>query len=155
MPQNFTLIAVKPGSPIDHSPIAATQSCLWLKSPHEQPATFQLRNDEIYLYADPPSQKLYTDRSGMGQGVLQYTHDAAQAATLNPNRIEQNGWAVHGDKLQLRGTGFLATPGGEGGAWRVWMDTGNKNPAGQQGGVEFEVRVVPVSHPVGKHYSNL
>ncbi|OJD33745.1 cell wall protein [Diplodia corticola] len=158
MVQNFTLVAVKPGSPIDNSPITASHSGLHLKS-HDQPATFQLKNDELFLYADPPSQKLYTDRSGMGQGILQYTHDAQQASTLNPNRIEQSGWAVDaGGKLQLRGAHFLATPpsGGSGGAdWRVWMNTGNPNPAGQTGGVEFEAKVVAVGHPVGKHYSNL
>ncbi|KAF9633042.1 hypothetical protein BFW01_g3905 [Lasiodiplodia theobromae] len=154
MVQNFTLVAVKPGSPIDNSPITATQSGLHLKS-HEQPAIFQLKGDELFLYNDPPSQKLYTDRSGMGQGILQYTRDAAAAATLNPNRIEQNGWAVHGDRLQLKGTNFLATPGGSGGSWAVWMNTGNPNPGGQSGGVEFEAKIVPVSHPTGHHYSTL
>lgn len=151
MVQNFTLVAVKPGSPIDNSPIAAGQSGLNIKS-NDQPAIFQLKGDELFLYNDPPTQKLYSDLSGMGQGILSYT-DAAAAAQLNPSRIAQNGWAVQSERLKLKGNNFLATPGGSGGSWRVWINTGNSNPMGQSGGVEFQAKVVPASKPTGRHYT--
>ncbi|MCI2435629.1 hypothetical protein KC274_14690, partial [Listeria monocytogenes] len=94
-------------------------------------ATFVLNKPEgtLSLYTDgKPWQQLFVDRSGMGQGMMQYTTGAEPA----PRNAERDGWAINdADHLTFGGSdNFLACPGGPNDAYRVLPYVGIESPAG-------------------------
>ncbi|KAF4304321.1 hypothetical protein GTA08_BOTSDO08120 [Botryosphaeria dothidea] len=161
--RTFGIMALRSASPIHFLSVVATQSGLQLGKKQDAAcdkpsdyATFLLDNStaKLFLYDGPKSsyQQLYTDRSGMGQGVLQYTRTRDQ--TLNPNRIETTGFVVPKDSpdLQFKDVGFLACPG-TGDIWSVWLDAGVANPGGITGCLGFSARAVDTTDPVACVYT--
>jgi hypothetical protein len=169
----FNIVALVPSNsshPIHEHNLVATQSGLRINFSGStnttcsngavpSAATFQLvRGNELFLYntgSGANQQQLWTDRSGMGQGALQYTRDAEQAANLNPNRIETKGWLVaEGQQLKFRGVDFIACTSFEN-SWSVWLDAGVANPGFNQNCTAFIGRVAAAIEPVGCIYSTL
>lgn len=102
-------------------------------------ATFVLNKAEggtLSLYTDgKPWQELYVDRSGLGQGMMQYTTGAQPA----PRTAEREGWAIDEKGLLSFGGSnkFLACPGSSPNFFRVLPDVGKPNPAGYTGCTEI------------------
>ncbi|KAI0471587.1 cell wall protein PhiA [Xylariaceae sp. FL0804] len=113
-------------------------------------ATFHLQDGSLFLYG-PDDQEMYVDRSGMGQGVIQYTTGDVSA----PKNAERGGWALSGDENQLTlfGAGFVACPGNLD-SYSLWMDVGDATPAGQTGckGVQIYANSAPA--PVSCEYTD-
>lgn len=156
-------MALRSASPIHFLSVVATQSGLQLGKKQDaicdkqsDYATFLLDNStqRLFLYDGLESsyQQLYTDRSGMGQGVVRYTQTSGQ--TLNPNRIETTGWLIPSDSpdLQFKDDGFLACPIGDD-SWSVWLNTEVSNPGGNTGCLGFSARAVEIAEPVACVYS--
>lgn len=119
-------------------------------------ATFYLSNGALFLYTPSNiTQELYTDRSGMGQGVLQYsTSPGGYDATRNS---ETTGWAVDasGD-LTFAGSSLLACTSnvnGTTGPWSIWVSTGVTNPGGYASCLGISARTVEVTEPNACTYS--
>lgn len=131
---------------------------------YQQFAYFVLNKAEsgtLSLYTDgKPWQQLFVDRSGMGQGMLQYTTGAEPA----PRNAERGGWAIDENNiLSFAGNDkFLACPGGPNNSFRVLPDVGIENPAGYSGctGIRAVAQIsdpdpkaVDPQYPVMCHYS--
>ncbi|KAK7953175.1 cell wall protein PhiA [Apiospora saccharicola] len=122
--------------------------------PAQDFATFVLNKPEgtLSLLTDgKPWQQLFVDRSGMGQGMMQYTTGAEPA----PRNAERDGWAINDEQhLTFGGSdGFLACPAGEADLYRVLPYVGIDSPAGYTNCTSIAARVVVATNPVQCLYS--
>jgi hypothetical protein len=159
----FNMVSIRSGSNLQYSPFMAKDGGLVLNAKdqgascsngaqQEKYATFFLKDGELNLYTPSNvTQKLFTDRSGMGQGILQYS---TQPGGYMPTRnSETKGWAVDqvGD-LTFDGAGMLACPS-SGGAYSVWVSTGSVSPGGNSNCTGINVRTAVAPSPVACTYS--
>lgn len=148
----FSLIAIRSGSEIQNAPISAASNSLLLNLPSQNAscagdngpnyAFFYLQSGSLYLWTlNNATQELYTDRSGMGQGVLQYT---TSPGGLQPSRNgETKGWEVdEAGELSFDGAGLIACPGSIDGAWSLWVNAGVANPGGNSGCLGISSRAI-------------
>ncbi|KAG5664952.1 hypothetical protein KAF25_008686 [Fusarium avenaceum] len=134
----FDLVALRSGSDIHFTRFSASLGGFQLGLPEDKQkatckgnahgiANFRLKDGELYLYStDKKQQKVYTDRSGMGQGVLQYSSDG----NVSKNG-ESKGWKIDKSGNLVFGTdnaGFIACPNGPSDSWNVWIYTGRDRP---------------------------
>lgn len=148
----FGLVALRSASPIHFSSFSAAQNGILLNLPSqnatctsEDPnyATFYLSGGALYLSTPSQvTQELYTDRSGMGQGVLQY---ATSPGGYQPGRnSETTGWQIdEAGNLNFKGASFIACPSSIDEAWSVWVSAGVVNPGGSSGCLSFNARAIP------------
>lgn len=147
----FGLVALRSGSPVHFASFSAANDGILLNLPSQNAscsinatndATFRLSDGALYLFTPTRiTQQLYTDRSGMGQGVLQY---ATAPNGYQPGRnSETTGWEIDeaGD-LTFDGAGLIACPGSIDGAWSVWVSAGVINPGGNSGCLGISARAV-------------
>ncbi|SPJ73906.1 related to cell wall protein PhiA [Fusarium torulosum] len=158
----FQAIALRSASPVHHTYLQASKNSLFLKLKDQgascdrgvkaDAATFSInkKTGEVLLYSSSnPRQQLFTDRSGMGQGVLQYRTGAQPLCT----RCEQDKWAINKDgQLQYDGKDFRACPL-EDGSYSVWISAGVDNPAGNKDCIPFTLTASEVDEPVGCLYT--
>jgi hypothetical protein len=158
----FQAIALRSASPVHHTYLQASENGLFLKLKDQgascdrgvkaDAATFSIdkKTGEVLLYSTSnPRQQLFTDRSGMGQGVLQYRTGAQPLCT----RCEQTKWAINKDgQLQYDGTDFRACPQ-EDGSYSVFVSAGVDNPAGNKDCIPFTLTTSKVDKPVGCLYT--
>lgn len=152
----FSLLSIRSGSSLQYASFSAAQNSLLISLPDQGAtcdsadpnyATFYLSQGALYL--STPSnvtQELYTDRSGMGQGVLQYsTTPGGYQAGRNS---ETTGWVIDeaGD-LTFDGSSFVACPDSIDGSWSVWLSTGVANPAGNVNCTGIGARTVASASP--------
>ncbi|GAB1317965.1 Cell wall protein PhiA [Madurella fahalii] len=163
--RKFGIMALRSASPIHFARAGASQNKMALNLPESrldaqcadgQPraeAIFYIKDGELYLYGNEDNvQQFLVDRSGMGQGVLQYF---TRGETAPGGRLEVKGWAVdENDNLTFNGSGFLACPSTTDSSWNVWVSAGVDKPAGQEGCLGFTARTVTVADPVKCTYSN-
>ncbi|KAM0433313.1 hypothetical protein ACHAPT_004189 [Fusarium lateritium] len=157
----FEVLALRNGSPIHFSGLQASQGFFSLKKakqgascdagPADNHAIFELIGDNLFLYDKPRRQQLFTDRSGMGQGVLGYTTGAQGI----PRNAERSGWKVDKNgNLNFKGSGLIACPSSQkNGPWSVWVSVGISQPGGNKGCVPFVARTIGNSKPTGCIYS--
>ncbi|KAF9770777.1 hypothetical protein IL306_011613 [Fusarium sp. DS 682] len=163
VPKAFGLVALRSGSPIHYKHFSASESGFDLGLPKDKQnatcwsksdgaAIFRLTEGELFLYnTGKEQQRAYTDRSGMGQGVLQYGHQKDLPATF-----ETEGWKIDkaGNLNFDNAKGFMACPGDPKGPWSVWVATGNPRPGNSDKDCySFNARVVEVKHPVSCVYT--
>ena len=128
--------------------------------PEQDYATFVLNKADgtLDLRTDgKPWQQLFVDRSGMGQGVMQYTTGAEPAS----RNAERAGWAIDDASQHLTFGGsdaFLACPNGLPGTadaetFRVLPYVGINSPAGYTNCTSIAARVVVATNPVDCLYS--
>ncbi|ROV98493.1 hypothetical protein VPNG_08551 [Cytospora leucostoma] len=160
--QPFGLVAIRSGSELQYASFSAAQNGLLLdlpaqnatcsSSPAPNYATFYLSEGALYLQTPSNiTQELYTDRSGMGQGVLEYsTTPGGYQAGRNS---ETTGWAIDesGD-LTFDGSSFIACSGSIDNSWSVWVEAGNPNPAGLDNCVGIAARTVTATDNVACTY---
>lgn len=152
----FGLIAIRSGSDIQYSPVNAAKGSLFLQLPaqnatceatSDNTATFVLNNGTLSLYTPSTiNQTLYTDRSGMGQGVLKYS---TAPGGYGPGRnSETQGWVVDdaGD-LTFAGSSLLACPNSIDGAYSLWVSAGSTSPAGNSNCTGIAARTSVITTP--------
>lgn len=158
----FQAVALRSASPIHHTYLQASENGFALKlkdqgascdkGAKEDAATFSLntKTGEMLLYSrSNPRQQAFTDRSGMGQGLMGYRTGAQPLCT----RCEQDKWAITKDgELQYDGKKFRACPQ-EDGSYSVWVSAGVDNPAGNKDCVSVSFTTSKVTKPVGCLYS--
>lgn len=149
--QPFGLVAIHSGSAIQYSSFGAAQNSILVDVPSQNAtctsgsadfATFSLTNGALYLWTPAETtQELYTDRSGMGQGILQYS--TTPGGYLPGKNSETTGWKIDesGD-LTFDGDGLIACPNSIDGAWSVWTSAGVANPGGNSDCVGINARAV-------------
>ncbi|ORY10261.1 hypothetical protein BCR34DRAFT_602240 [Clohesyomyces aquaticus] len=132
----FGVIAIRSGSPIQNAAFQASLNRLIVGAksqnatcdsfPASNSATFYIKDGELNLFStDAPYQKVFVDRSGMGQGIIGYV-TGAQPLVRNG---ETKGWAVKDNALTFDGAGIQACPGGIDGSYGLWL-AGVSRPGG-------------------------
>ncbi|ENH98500.1 hypothetical protein COCC4DRAFT_46016 [Bipolaris maydis ATCC 48331] len=127
-------------------------------------ASFVLNSQGLlFLYTgDTPdnfeAQEIFVDRSGMGQGNIQYTTGLPAKIGSNqqvgPFKITETSDLVFDDGNGAV-TAFQACPPANGDkltGWKVWL-AGNDKPAGSEGCVELNARAVKDTTPEACEYS--
>ncbi|KAK4098465.1 hypothetical protein N658DRAFT_499328 [Parathielavia hyrcaniae] len=157
-------MALRSASPIHFAKVGAHQNQLALNLPDNKldaqcadgvarpDAIFEIKDGELYLYGEGDKvQQFLVDRSGMGQGVVQYFN---KDTTTPGGRLELKGWAVDGnDNLTFNNHTLLACPSTADSSWNVWVDVGIEKPAQQEGCLGFVARTVTNASPVRCTYS--
>lgn len=161
-PYFFNIIALRSGSDIHFGHVSASNNGLFLNLKEQDAscdaesdgsATFVLNNTELDLYTGGATpQRVWADRSGMGQGVLGYITGAQPAPSRNS---ELTGWEIDASgNLSLDGSGLIACPSGnDDGSYRVLVGTGATNPAGYSDCLGFSARTVERKSPNACWYS--
>ncbi|KAI1825051.1 hypothetical protein F4861DRAFT_503787 [Xylaria intraflava] len=155
----FGVIMLRSGSDIHFQPWQAALSSIFAFLPSQNAtcndgteptnpsyATFVLSRDGgLYLYTTHgPTQQLYADRSGMGQGKFGYTTGDKHG----PRYGERTKFSLDkNDDLTFNGAGFLACPNSIDGAWSIWVDVGNPHPGGNTDCLGFIARAVGARSP--------
>ncbi|KAL1388944.1 hypothetical protein HDK64DRAFT_113946 [Phyllosticta capitalensis] len=164
--KTFGLIAIRSGSPLQNQGLTASKGSLWIG--HKQDAncfektsdfaTFLLNttSQEMFLYntTEISKQQFYCDRSGMGQGVLQYSN--GESSTTGA-RLETKGFAINENSvLQFDGDDFVACPYGDSETeYTVWIDVGLTNPGyNPRNCTGFIAKEIETTDPVGCYYTN-
>lgn len=163
--KTFGLIAVKSGYAFHNQGLTALQSALSIGRKQDANcygktsdfATLQLNVDtqELFLFntTEISKQQFYTDRSGMGRGVLQYSNGTA---TSFGKRSETKGFAIDDTgALQFAGLNFLACPYGDSETeWSVTLDVGLTDPFNTgKSCTGFIAQTVETTDPIGCFYS--
>ncbi|TFB02855.1 Cell wall protein phiA [Trichoderma ghanense] len=162
-PKTFDIMALRSASPIHFSQVSAAKSGLFLDLPAQNAtckgdeskgsATFYVENEELVLYSsEGVKQKVFVDRSGMGQGIVGYiTGDASL-----PRYGELKGWKVDADQnLWFKDTGLIACPNSIDGSWKIWLDLGLQQPGGNTGCLGFTARTLEIAKPVSCQYTQV
>ncbi|KAH7401351.1 hypothetical protein BKA66DRAFT_405744 [Pyrenochaeta sp. MPI-SDFR-AT-0127] len=158
----FRVMTIRSGSDIQYGSVQAANNGLLVNTPKQNAscsedvnyASFRLSSGALFLNTDNPPQQIFVDRSGMGQGVIQYT-TGVQSPSRNSERvtfaIDENSNLVFngGNGPNL---GFVACPGALSGGYSVWL-SGAENPGGNQGCVGFVARALKESNPVTCSYT--
>jgi len=113
-------------------------------------ATFNLVNEELVLYScEGEKQKIFVDRSGMGQGVLGYV-----IGDSLPRYGELEGWRIDEDQnLLFKDSGLIACPGSIDDSWSIWLNVGIIEPGGSKGCLGFTARTLENTRPVSCRYT--
>ncbi|EHK40162.1 hypothetical protein TRIATDRAFT_322636 [Trichoderma atroviride IMI 206040] len=159
-PATFDVMALRSASPIHFAQVSAAKGGLFLNLPHSNAtcegkssghATLYIEGEELVLYScKGEKQKVFVDRSGMGQGVVRYV-TGEQAL---PRYAELKGWATDKNKnLNFKGTGFVACPHSIDDSWSLWLDVGLGQPGGNKGCLGFTARELENKKPVGCRYT--
>ncbi|KAF5252671.1 hypothetical protein FANTH_2361 [Fusarium anthophilum] len=164
-PKTFGLVALRSASPIHFTHFSASENGFLLGLPADKQnatcsgksdgsAVFRLSEGELYLYnTGKKQQRAYTDRSGMGQGVLQYS---TVTKTPLPEAFETKGWKIDksGNLNFADASGFTACPNGPDGSWTVWVATGNAHPGNtDKECLGFNARISEIEHATSCFYS--
>lgn len=159
----FRVMTIRSGSDIQYGSLQAANNGFLVNSPAQNAscsenvnyASFKLTDaGELFLYTENPPQQAFVDRSGMGQGVFQYT-TGVQSPSRNSERtgftIDENSNLVFKDQTN-QNIGFQACPGALGGGYSVWLD-GVQNPGGNSNCVGFVARALKEEKPVSCSYT--
>ncbi|KAH7148258.1 hypothetical protein EDB81DRAFT_882694 [Dactylonectria macrodidyma] len=155
----FEVMALRSASPIHFSILQAADNGFYTHLPNQgakchtksdNAVTFKLVGDQLYLYkSSGTAQKVWVDRSGMGQGIMGYN-----TGTSKPKNGEFKGWKV--DKngaLSFKGQGLIACPGAPHDSWSIWVDAGVSNPGGNKGCLGFSARTLKIKKPNSCKYT--
>jgi hypothetical protein len=159
----FSIMTLRSGSDIHYGTVQAVNSGLRVNSPSQNAscsedvnyASFVINNGTLSLYTENPSQQFFVDRSGMGQGIIQYTTGAQQASKNGETRtfaITEDGDLVFRDQTG-QDIGFQACPGALGGGYSVWLDSAT-NPGGHENCLDFSARALKEENPVSCSYTS-
>lgn len=160
----FRIMTIRSGSDIQYGQMQAANSGFLVNTPKQNAscsenvnyASFRLTDaGELYLNTRNPPQQAFVDRSGMGQGVFQYT-TGAQGASRNSERATfaldaNNNLIFKGQDNQ--DIGFQACPNALPGGYSVWLST-TQNPGGNQDCVGFVARALKEEKPVSCMYTS-
>lgn len=160
----FRIMTIRSGSDIQYGQMQAANGAFYVNTPSQNAscstdvnyASFFLTDaGELYLNTDNPPQQAYVDRSGMGQGVFQYT-TGAQGASSNSERtgftLDSNSNLIFKDQTNQE-IGLRACPNALQGGYSVWLDI-TENPGGNSNCVPFVARALKEIEPVSCTYTS-
>ena len=158
--QVFQIMTLRTGTPLQYGTVTANRRGLQVNNPSQKAfcgpeprdyAQFSLTEEgELYLYTANPPQQMYVDRSGMGQGIIQYTTGVQGM----PRNGERKGFSITADNyLQFDGAGFQACPSSDNTGYNIWLG-GQENPAGNKDCIPFTAQALKVEDPVKCSYTN-
>lgn len=159
----FTLMTIHSGSDLQYASVQAAAGGLRVNMAKQGAscdkdvnyASFYLTEaGELFLNTDNPPQQMFVDRSGMGQGVVQYT-TGAQGIGRNQERgpfAIENGHLVFKQSNNLPSTGFQACPGAKDGGYSLWL-AGAQNPGGNTGCLGVSVKALKAAEPIKCAYT--
>ncbi|CAO2656454.1 Nn.00g052570.m01.CDS01 [Neocucurbitaria sp. VM-36] len=159
----FRIMTIRSGSDIQYGSLQAANSALYVNTPAQNAscsqavnyASFRLSSGDLYLNTDNPPQQLYIDRSGMGQGVIQYT-TGAQGPSKNSERtgfmVDESSNLIFRDRTG-QNIGLQACPNARQGGYSVWLDI-TQNPGGNSNCVGFIARALKEEKPVTCSYTS-
>ncbi|KAH6615575.1 hypothetical protein B0J18DRAFT_283546 [Chaetomium sp. MPI-SDFR-AT-0129] len=171
-PRKLTLMALRSGAVFHPGIISASQNKLWLSLPADKldaecqdgqqhtAATVYIQDGKLVLYGtgkadegkEVPVQQFVVDRSGNGQGELNYYTQPADAPPPTGD-LEVVGWEIDtSENLTFKGNNLIACPAADG-SWAVWVNADVQNPGGNEGCLGFVTRVEGNYVPVGCEYS--
>jgi hypothetical protein len=153
----FQIMSLRSATPVHFGKMTASNNGFQINNPHQDAscgpeptdyAQFVVTEDsELYLYTANPPQQAFIDRSGMGQGIFQYTTGVQGA----PRNGERKGFAFdENNYLTFDGKGFQACPNGDAG-YTVLL-SGVENPAGYKNCTPFSAQALKVEKPVKCSY---
>lgn len=156
----FRIMSIRSGSPIQYASVQAANNGFYLGTELQNAtctkdvnyASFRLTEaGELFLNNDQTSQQAYVDRSGMGQGVFQYT-TGDQGPSRNGERtgfaLDESNNLVFSDQK----TPFQACPNAFPSGYSVWL--GNSTSAGgNQGCLPFLARAMKEDPAVSCSYT--
>lgn len=158
----FTILTIRSGSDLQYGNFQAANRALYVNTPKQNAtcsedvnyASFLIKDGGLYLNNDKEPQQIVVDRSGMGQGNIQYTTGAD--ATIGRNQ-ERTTFAIDASSnLVFQGGNqnltFQACPGARQGGYAVWL-SGSTNPGGQTGCLSFVARALKAEKPVTCTYT--
>lgn len=162
---SFRIMTIRSGSDFQYASVQAStrglrinqksQGAFCSKADTNYASFFLTEAGELYLntIGNPP-QQLFVDRSGMGQGIIQYTTGVQGL----PKNGERGPFAIQDGNLVFAPTnsgptGFQACPiqGGEG--YSIWL-AGSTNPGGNEGCVGFVAKALKEDEPIKCDYTN-
>ncbi|KJZ72834.1 hypothetical protein HIM_07778 [Hirsutella minnesotensis 3608] len=159
----FGIMSLRSASPIHFGQVNAAQSNIFINYPSQgakceikdqskapTTATFYIKDEVLYLYTGRgPVQKVFADRSGMGQGKIGFLTGNGRL----PPRFEIKGWKIdRTGNLSFNGKGLIACPSIRG-SWTIWVDTNNPTPGFNKGCLGFSARTINAFNPVRCEYS--
>ncbi|KAH6884795.1 hypothetical protein B0T10DRAFT_444729 [Thelonectria olida] len=158
-PVNFEVLALRSASDIHFQPLQAARGGFYLRLPNQKAVcaaksdnsvTLQLIDGELQLYKSSGTrQRVFVDRSGMGQGVLRYTSGDGL-----PRNGERKSWKINSNgDLTFNGAGLIACPHAISNSWTVWVNAGNANPGGNKDCVPFTARTIKTAKPNSCKYT--
>lgn len=152
----FGLVSIRSGSDLQYGAFSASQNGLAINLDSQgatcdretNTATFYLSEGALFLLTPANiTQQVYTDRSGMGQGVTQYS---TKPGGYGPGRnAETVGWELDavGD-LTFDGAGIIACPRANTTTYSVWVNAGVANPGFSSNCLGVVARAVPATDPI-------
>jgi hypothetical protein len=161
----FRLMSLRTGTPIQFGNVQAVKGGLSINAPKQNSsctepdanyASFSLTEEgDLYLYTPNPPLRAYVDRSGMGQGVLQFTmcvQGIGKNQERGPFKIDDESNLVFAAANGV--VGFQACPGAEEDGYSVWL-SGVDTPAGIEGCIPFTMKALKEETPVKCIYNNM
>ncbi|KAF2031889.1 hypothetical protein EK21DRAFT_62316 [Setomelanomma holmii] len=159
----FRIMSIRSGSDIQYGSVQAVTRGFRINYPSQNAscstdvnyASFYLTDSgDLYLNTDNPPQQAYVDRSGMGQGIIQYTtgvQNIGRNQERGPFKIDDDSNLVF---VSANGntTGFQACPNAAGGGYSVWL-AGATNPGGNSNCIGFVARALKEDNPVKCAYT--
>lgn len=156
-PRAFDVMALRSASPVHFAALRAARGSLLLNLDEQKAeckgentrATMYIQDTRLFLYSSDQPQRVFVDRSAMGQGIIRYI-DHDQTA---PQNAEFKGWSINADgNLVFDNKVLQACPGAIGHAWSVWTAL-VVEPAGLKGCLGFSPRALDNDRPVSCRYS--
>ncbi|KAF1946622.1 hypothetical protein EJ02DRAFT_450354 [Clathrospora elynae] len=158
----FRVQTLRSGSDLQFASLQAIKGGLRVNAPEQGStcgsevnyASFKLSNGSLFLNTAHPSQQIYVNRSGMGQGIIQYVTGAQQptkGAEATTFAINDSGYLVFRDQTG-EDIGFQACPNALGGGSSIWLE-GVTNPGGNSGCIPFTARAQKEDTPEQCSYS--
>ncbi|KAF1928990.1 uncharacterized protein M421DRAFT_420221 [Didymella exigua CBS 183.55] len=158
----FSIITIRSGSDIQYGSLQAANGAFYVNTPKQNAtcsedsnfASFRLTDaGELFLNTENTPQQAFVDRSGMGQGVFQYTTGTA-GASANSERtgfaLDENNNLVFKAQTDI---GFQACPNAAQGGYSVWLDD-TQNPGGNSNCLGFIARTLKSPKPVTCTYTS-
>ena len=153
----FQIMSLRSASPVHFGKVSASNNGFQIGNANPgascgpEPKDFAqfvvTEDSELYLYTANPPQQAFIDRSGMGQGIFQYTTGVQGA----PRNSERKGFAFdENNYLTFDGQGFQACPNGA--AYTVLLG-GIDEPAGYKNCTPFTAQALKVQEPVKCSYT--
>jgi hypothetical protein len=161
----FRLMSLRTGTPIQFGNVQAVKGGLSINAPKQNSsctdpeanyASFFLTEEgDLYLYTSNPPLQAYVDRSGMGQGVLQFTtgvQPIGRNQERGPFKVNDESNLVFAAANGV--VGFQACPGAAENGYSVWL-SGVSTPAGIEGCIPFAMKALKEETPVKCLYNEM
>lgn len=162
----FGIVAIRSGAPFQYASVqamkrgfrlgAASQNASCSSDTSINSATFQLtEKGELFLYTANPPQQAFVDRSGMGQGIIQYTTGVQQIGRNQeraPFKIDADSNLIFDSGNGVSGFQACPSPTDEAEGYSIWL-TGLDKPGFLEGCLPFTAKALKAENPIKCSYT--